>query len=379
MMPSPPPLPTSGAPVRTSSLAIWSLVLGFFGLLVCFPAVGGLICGILALIQIGRSQEQLGGRVLAILGLVLSVAAPFVFSIGMAIIIPFLDSRAERGTHASGSTLADARKGFVTQLIRQEKDGSPVDEPPRGVLQKVSYPSPAGELAAYLSPIPADGQKHPAIVWLFGGFSNSIGSTAWDPAPVDNDQSAAAFRSAGIVTLYPSLRGGNQNPGYKERFLGEVEDVLAAADFLAAQPGIDPDRIYLGGHSTGGTLVLLVVETSARFRAAFSFGPAARASDYGSDYQAHSGDTKEHQLRDPISWLRGIRTPTFVFEGDHESANIYSLRELEKAPHHPSTRFYAVPGHTHFSLLAPYTRRIAVQIIADTGSTPHFGFSNPDK
>ena len=379
MIPTPPPLPPTGLPPRLSLLALWSLILGFVGLFVCFPALGGLICGILALIHIGRSQGQLSGRTLAIVGLVLSVAAPFVFSIGMAVVIPFLDSKAERSSRASGSTLAEAREGFVTQLIREEKDGSPVDEPPSGVLQKVTYPSPVGELAAYLSPIPDDGRKHPAIVWLFGGFSNSIGSTAWEAAPVDNDQSAAAFRSAGVVTLYPSFRGGNQNPGYKERFLGEVEDVLAAADFLAAQPGIDPERIYLGGHSTGGTLALLVVESSSRFRAAFSFGPVARTSEYGSDYQTYSLDLKEYQLRDPISWLRGIRTPTFVFEGDHASGNIYSLRELEKAPHSPSTRFHSVPGHTHFSVLAPYTRRIAEQIVADTGSAPHFDFSNPGK
>ena len=37
--------------------------------------------------------------------------------------------------------------------------------------------------------------------------------------------------------------------------------------FLAAQPYVDPARIYLGGHSTGGTLALLVAECSETFRA----------------------------------------------------------------------------------------------------------------
>ena len=40
--------------------------------------------------------------------------------------------------------------------------------------------------------------------------------------------------------MFPSLRGGNDNPGAKEGFLGEVDDVIAAADFLAKQPYVDP-------------------------------------------------------------------------------------------------------------------------------------------
>ena len=65
--------------------------------------------------------------------------------------------------------------------------------------------------------------------------------------------------------MFPSLRGGNDNPGNKEGFLGEVDDVLAAADFLSKQEFVDPNRIYLGGHSTGGTLVLLVAACSNKF------------------------------------------------------------------------------------------------------------------
>ena len=73
--------------------------------------------------------------------------------------------------------------------------------------------------------------------------------------------------------MFPSLRGGNDNPGVREGFFGEVDDVLAAAEYLSKQAFVDPQRIYLGGHSTGGTLVLLVAECSGRFRAVFSFGP----------------------------------------------------------------------------------------------------------
>ncbi len=92
-----------------------------------------------------------------------------------------------------------------------------------------------------------------SLTLLTGGFSNSISAIAWTPGPVSNDQSASGFRDAGIVMMYPSLRGGNNSPGYIETFYGEVDDVLAAAKALAALDYVDAKRIYLGGHSSGGT------------------------------------------------------------------------------------------------------------------------------
>jgi acetyl esterase/lipase len=108
--------------------------------------------------------------------------------------------------------------------------------------------------------------------------------------------------------MFPSLRGGNDNPGTEEGFLGEVDDVLAAADFLGKQAFVDAKRIYLGGHSTGGTLVLLVAECSDRFRAVFSFGPADNVAGYGPEYLPFdSSNPREIELRSPGRWLASIK------------------------------------------------------------------------
>jgi len=128
-------------------------------------------------------------------------------------------------------------------------------------------------MAAYVSPAPGDGKRHPAIIWLIGGFSNGIGDTPWAPATPDNDQSASAYRESGIIMMYPSRRGGNMNPGYHESFYGEVNDIIAARQYLEKLDYVDPKRIYLGGHSTGGTLALLVAESDAGFRAIFCVRP----------------------------------------------------------------------------------------------------------
>ena len=173
------------------------------------------------------------------------------------------------------ANLAEARKGFRTKLVPQRGDKEPVEDPPAGVFRLVKYDAPVGQLPAYLTPDPRDGKKHPAIVWITGYDCNTI-NDVWSAADREDDDTGSAYRKAGIVMMFPSLRGGNDNPGAKEGFLGEVDDVLAAADFLAKQPYVDPARIYLGGHDTGGTLVLLVAECSDRFRARVLVRPGGR-------------------------------------------------------------------------------------------------------
>ena len=375
MTPLPPPVPVAQLP-RTSALAVWSLILGLLGLFLCFPVLGALICGILALVKIKESGGALRGNGMAIAGLVMSVFALPFFAVVASLVIPIISMSKQKEQEAT-MTLAEARQGFVTKVNGEADDRFAPTLPPRGTLRLVSYRSPVGELAAYLSPIAEGPEKKPAIIWVVGGFSNSISEVAWDEAPPENDQSARVFRERGVVTMYPSLRGGNENPGHRETFFGEVDDVLAAADFLAQQPGIDPQRIYLGGHSTGGTLALLVAESSTRFRAIFAFGPVARAADYGKEFMTFDvTGHNEKRLREPIRWLRAIRTPTYVLEG--EKGNIESFHELAKAaPKGSPLSFHPVPGHDHFSPLRPISEQIATQILTDTGPVPKFEFQQP--
>ena len=216
-------------------------------------------------------------------------------------------------------------------------------------------------------------------MWIFGGFDNGIGETAWENQPARNDQSASAFRKAGIIMMYPSLRGGNSNPGFKEGFLGEVDDVLATVDYLASQNFVDPARIYLGGHSTGGTLVLLAAACSDRFRAVFSFGPAHDASAYGLDQVPFDvTNVKERQLRAPIEWLHSIKNQVFVFEGASEGGNIAALNLLSRTNRNPLLNCFPVAGADHFSILAPTTRLIAQKVVADTDATKPITFTQAE-
>jgi dipeptidyl aminopeptidase/acylaminoacyl peptidase len=271
------------------------------------------------------------------------------------------------GSDIPRQTLAQARRDFHTQLAIQFRDGTPIPTPPPNLMRIVQYDSPVGSMGAYLTLDPGDNRKHAAIIWLTGGDSNTIGD-CWTPDPPNNDQTARAFRDAGIVMMYPSLRGGNQNPGVEEKDLGEVDDVIAAADFLAGEPYVDPSRIYLGGHSTGGTLALLVSESTDRFRAVFSFGPVATIKSYGRRYAAPVDLTNpsEVALRSPDRWLWCIKSPTFVLEGADAPSNRKSVEFMAQLRgSSPSVHFFVVPAATHFTILSPANRLLAQKILQD--------------
>lgn len=268
------------------------------------------------------------------------------------------------------TSLIEARSGFQTKLIRQESANKPVPEPPAQLARIVYYDAAVGKLAAYLSQPPQQGKRFPAIIWISGGDYNTIDDNFFRDAPPENDQTASAFRQAGIVVMYPSLRGGNNNPGVREGFFGEVDDVLAAVDYLAKQDFVDPQRIYLGGHSTGGTLALLVAASTQRFRAIFSFGPVEDVRNYGQEFLPFdTSNEQEFELRAPERWMQLIQSPVFVLEGNEQPGNIESLRSLSRNSRNSLVQFRAVKGADHFNILAPTTQLIAQKILQDDKNT----------
>jgi acetyl esterase/lipase len=260
--------------------------------------------------------------------------------------------------------LAEAREGFVT-AISAPASGMPVPTPPADLFVRSDYKGGEGrELVAFVTPDPRDGAKHAAILWLTGGDSNSL-DDFWTEGQPANDQSASAFRKAGMIVMFPTLRGGNTDTGRKEFFFGEVDDVHAAANHLARLPYVDPARIYLGGHSTGGTLALLVVETGGRFAAVFAFGPVAAVNRYPAPLvpdALSSADALERRLRSPVHWVAGISTPTYLIEGDSSPGNADDL-EVMCAFRNPLVHCISAAGFDHFSVLWPVSRTIAARLV----------------
>src|SRR5262249_22173992 len=118
---------------------------------------------------------------------------------------PSIRAASTRGPGEEAISLVEARKGFKTQANASKDPKEPVPPAPANLFRTVLYDSPAGKLAAYVTPDPKDGKKHPAIIWIHGGDSNSIDEGCWEDGPPENDQSGGAFRKAGIVSMFPSL------------------------------------------------------------------------------------------------------------------------------------------------------------------------------
>jgi predicted esterase len=270
-------------------------------------------------------------------------------------------------------TLAQARDGFETRNVDKSGRPEPLPNPPASLFVRTDYKSTANlVLPAFVTPNPKDGKKHPAIIWLTGGDTNSL-SDFWSPQPANNDQTASAFRKAGIVMMFPTLRGGNTNPGNKELFYGEVDDVVAATEHLASLPYIDRNQIYLGGHSTGGTLVLLTAEMgerlNGRIRAVFSFGPIGHIEQYQwmqSLQRLIQQSDPEGKLRSPFYWLHGVAVPTYLIEGT-ESPNLDELDAMCKKSSNPQLHCIRANGMSHFSVIDAVSKVIAARIVM--GST----------
>ncbi len=179
-------------------------------------------------------------------------------------------------------------------------------------VSQVEYCSCGLRLKAWVNR-PAGEGKRPAVLFLHGGFAS--GKDDWDMA--------RPFRDAGYVVMTPVLGGENGQPGSFTLFYDEVDDVLAAADSLAKLPGVDPGRLYLAGHSAGGTLTLLAAMSSDRFRAAASLSGSPDQIQFArTGYEGvvpfDTKDVREFQVRSPVAYAPSFKCPTRLYHGSQE-------------------------------------------------------------
>jgi dipeptidyl aminopeptidase/acylaminoacyl peptidase len=223
--------------------------------------------------------------------------------------------QATPGLELQQEDYAVARGKFRTKLLR--KGPAPqrwqlVQAPP-GVLE-VEYRSGELTLKAWTHrPTGDQTSKHPAVLYLHGGWAFDL----------DDWEQARPLRDAGFVVLIPIVRGENGQPGNFSMFYDEVDDVLAAADHLANLPWVDPKRLYVAGHSAGGTLTMLAAMASDRFRAAASIsGSPDRVAFVNGGYQNavpfDLKDIREFQVRSPVAYATSFKCPARLYYGSEE-------------------------------------------------------------
>lgn len=135
-------------------------------------------------------------------------------------------------------------------------------------INRVDYPNNDRELTPgyVFEPVTLDpAKKRPVLVVVHGGFHYSFTE--------DIFEFVARAVEEGYIVIFPEYRGsrGYGAEHYNAADYGgkEVDDVLAAAEYVKRRRGVDPARVAIVGRSHGGMIALLAIERApTAFRAA---------------------------------------------------------------------------------------------------------------
>jgi len=261
-------------------------------------------------------------------------------------------------------SFAQARAEHQTKLLVSEHL-PPEPLPPiirQDILEHTSYEGPLGTMGAVATPVGEPGSMLPAVIWVNGGFTGTDAGDRYD-IPT-NDQGIASFLDRDIIIFKPTLRGMHENPGVFECFYGEVDDIVAAVEHVSKRQDVDPERIYLMGHSTGGTNVLLASLLTDIPAGIVSFGGAPDLRNVYYDLEPYDiNDSTEIRLRSAILFTKNIKVPVLYIEGESSSYSSDALRMEEKA-HKLGIDFNAaiIQDQDHFSVLRPVKDLLAERI-----------------
>jgi dipeptidyl aminopeptidase/acylaminoacyl peptidase len=266
--------------------------------------------------------------------------------------IALAGASASAGENRLVSEYARARSAFATKLTRRApapQEGEALAAPPGASMIRYGR---GGQLAAFVSTRSSVPARTPVVIFLHGGFA--WGREDWEVIQ--------PYRDAGFVTVMPVLRGENGQPGSFTFFYDEVNDVVSVIDAVAAMPEIDASRIFLAGHSAGGTLALLVAQVSPRLRAVASFSGSPNQLAFIPQYIEIApfdvSDRQELIMRSPNQFPSSFLTPVRAYFGGEEAWFARELRAMAKQAQaaHRDVQAVGVPGD-HFSALPDAIRR----------------------
>ncbi len=169
-------------------------------------------------------------------------------------------------------------------------------------------------------------KKYPTILWLHGGQESQY--------DYGFNFRVQLFAANGYVVVMPNVRGsGGRGLAFalslnKAYGTHDVEDVIVATDYVIEQGYVDPDRLGVGGWSSGGTLTNVVITKTDRFAGAVSGASVGwYPTTYGHDpYQLwwnteFGPPWKNRDLWDSVSPfmdVENITTPTLFIGGEKD-------------------------------------------------------------
>ncbi len=237
---------------------------------------------------------------------------------------------------------------FKTQLIKKTKSPqSYKEETPPANAQEVYYQSGNLRLKAWLSSQNTIG-KSPAVVFLHGGFAFS--SVDWEDA--------YPFVESGFILMMPMLRGENGNPGNFEMFGGEVKDVIAAGKYLRSLPQVDPKRIFVIGHSVGGSLAIQTSQQKSPYKIAVGISGYPKLNEFLSIYQKlvpfDINNEDELAIRNPIIHADETNIPLHLYaESDNSNMQLVNKNFNKQLMKLGKKSTYETIEGNHYTIVFP--------------------------
>jgi alpha/beta superfamily hydrolase len=184
------------------------------------------------------------------------------------------------------------------------------------MLKPLTFPSrgsPPAQLEGVLHFREGEGDRPTAVVC----HPPPLGGGSMDNAVVTAIASALAAR--GVMTLRFNFRGVGRSGGEHDNGRGEQADVAGALDWLLAQPGVDPGRVWLAGYSFGAWVGLSHAQRDPRIAAVAAVGLVAW--HYSSSfYRTHARlDMGVESWQYDAQFLRSFARPKLFITGEHDS------------------------------------------------------------
>jgi dipeptidyl aminopeptidase/acylaminoacyl peptidase len=164
------------------------------------------------------------------------------------------------------------------------------------VAERVYYESSGGLTVSGLLFRPAEGSgPWPTIIVNHAGFG-----TAGDFSDV-----ALGIRDRGYLVFNPDFRGSGMSQGSHEGAKGEVDDVIAAINYLESQDLIADGRIGIYGQSHGAAVTVLAAERDPRIKAVVAEAGFYDAVDLYNKAKASSDPTAQTLLAEFLPMVGG--------------------------------------------------------------------------
>ena len=248
-------------------------------------------------------------------------------------------SMVHRPTFGPDGTVLVTREAADTPMaVWRWRPGAPAERvlssapvPPGHPARSVTFPSSDGTTVQAWLLTPDTGGPHPAVVYVHGG-------PHWYDPDWFNPE-AQAWVDEGFAVLDVNFRGSlGRGNAYAEQIWGdignlELEDVVAARDWLVQRGIARPEAVFVTGASYGGYLTLYALGRRPELWAG-GFAAVAGA-DWAAEYRDASaalqaairgwfgGSPDElpdlYRARSPITYVADVRAPVVIVQALHDT------------------------------------------------------------